>query len=168
MVTPFLTEAAPTNFDEDIRWDVLTDHSRCYRGFPPTLIGLALEKSLDGLDMELEKRYCCPPEDAKKWTNCHWYGKPGSCFDNHCNIGHQVQLATSADGQGESCAPHLERDRVFCCDPTHGRSPFLPVPLDYLFPHPPTGASVATDFDLKVDNAWGDGHADTADDKLSV
>ncbi|KAL8694715.1 MAG: hypothetical protein Q9224_003515, partial [Gallowayella concinna] len=133
--------------------------------FPPTLIGEALEEGLDALDMELEKRYCCPPDDAKKWTNCHWYGKPGSCFDNHCNLGHQVQLATSAYGGGESCAPRLERDRVFCCDPTEGRSPFLPVPLDHLFPHPPEGDNVDTDFDLKVDNTWGDGKADTADEE---
>lgn len=90
-------------------------------------------------------------------------GKPGSCFDNYCIIGHQVQLATSAYGQGESCAPRLERDRVFCCDPTHGRSPILPVPLDHLFPYPPTGDSVDTDFDWKVDNTWGDRHADTGD-----
>lgn len=133
--------------------------------FPPTLIGLALEEGLDVLDMELEKRYCCPPDDAKKWTNCHWYGKPGNFFDNHCDLGHQVQLATSAYGLGESCAPRLERDRVFCCDPTKGRSPFLPVPLDHLFPHPPEGDGVDTDFDLQVDNTWGDGKADTPDNE---
>lgn len=133
--------------------------------FPPTLIGSALEDTLNGLDMDLEKRYCCPPEDAKKWTNCQWYGKPGSCFDNHCPSGHSVQLATSAYGLGESCAPRLERDRVFCCDSSKGHRPFLPVPLDRLFPHPPEGDDVDTDFDLKVDNTWGDGHADTADDE---
>ncbi|KAI4122687.1 MAG: hypothetical protein LQ338_005669 [Usnochroma carphineum] len=133
--------------------------------FPPTLIGLALEEGLDAVDMDLRKEYCCPPDDAKKWTNCNWYGKPGSCFDNHCNLGHQVQLATSAYGLGESCAPRLERDRVFCCDPTGGRSPFLPVPLDHLFPHPPEGDNVDTDFDLEVDNTWGDGKSDTADEE---
>ncbi|KAL9030617.1 MAG: hypothetical protein Q9196_001284 [Gyalolechia fulgens] len=133
--------------------------------FPPTLLGFALEETLDALDMELEKRYCCPPEDAKKWENCHWYGEPGTCFDNHCNLGHQVQLATSAYGLGESCAPRLERDRVFCCDPTEGRPPFLPVPLENLFPHPPQGDNIDTDFDLQVDNTWGDGKADTAGDE---
>ncbi|KAL8730716.1 MAG: hypothetical protein Q9166_003908 [cf. Caloplaca sp. 2 TL-2023] len=117
--------------------------------FPPTLVGLALEEGLDALDMELQKRYCCPPDDAKKWKNCRWH----------------VQLATSAYGLGESCAPLLERDRVFCCDPTDGRSPFLPVPLDHLFPHPPEGDNVDTDFDLEVDNTWGDGKADTADEE---
>ncbi|KAL9594308.1 MAG: hypothetical protein Q9219_007102 [cf. Caloplaca sp. 3 TL-2023] len=127
--------------------------------FPPTLIGVSLERALDGLDMDLERRFCCPPEDAKKWTNCQWYGEPGSCFDNHCPAGHSVQLATSAYGLGESCAPRLERDRVFCCDPSKGRKPFLPVPLDRLFPHPPEGDDVDTDFDLNVDNTWGDGHA---------
>ncbi|KAI4285352.1 MAG: hypothetical protein L6R38_000708 [Xanthoria sp. 2 TBL-2021] len=133
--------------------------------FPDTLIGDVLEDGLDQLDMELEKRYCCPPDDFKKWTNCHWYGEPGSCFDNHCNLGHQVQLATNAYGLGRSCSPRLERERVFCCDASSGASPFLPVPLENLFPHPPEGDDVDTDFDLQVDNTWGDGQADTADDE---
>lgn len=115
--------------------------------------------------MELFKGYCCPKEEAKRWKNCAWHGKPGSCFDNHCDLGHQVQLTQSDYGLGESCAPRLERTRVFCCDPSDGESPFLPVPLDYLFPHPPTGDDVDTDFDIKVDNTWGDGHADTSDDE---
>ncbi len=96
------------------------------------LIGDALAGALAGVDMDLEKRYCCPPDDAKKWQNCQWYGKPGSCFDNHCPVGHQVQLTDSAYGFGESCFPRLERVRVFCCDPTGGKSNFLPVPLDRL------------------------------------
>ncbi|KAL8701240.1 MAG: hypothetical protein Q9201_005019 [Fulgogasparrea decipioides] len=79
--------------------------------------------------------------------------------------GHQVQLATRAYGARESCAPLLERDRVFCCDPTGGRSPFLPVPLDHLFPYPPEGDDVDTGFDLKVDNSWGDGKPDTPDEE---
>ncbi|KAL8916580.1 MAG: hypothetical protein Q9172_006245 [Xanthocarpia lactea] len=133
--------------------------------FPPTLIGLALEEGLDAVNMELRKTYCCPPEDAKKWTNCNWHGEPGSCYDNHCDLGHQVQLATNAYGQGESCHPRFERERVFCCDPTEGRSPFLPVPLDRLFPHPPEGDDVDTDFHLKVDNTWGDGKSDTAEEE---
>ena len=128
------------------------------------LRGPALEAVLDALDIA-EKRYCCPPDDAKKWEDCQWYGQPGSCSDNHCDLGHQVQLATSAYGEGLTCTPFVDRSRVFCCDPTEGRSPFLPVPLDHLFPHPPEGDDVDTDFDLKVDNTWGDGKADTADDE---
>lgn len=99
----------------------------------------------------------------KKWTNCKWHGEPGSCFDNHCDTSHQVQLATSAYGLGQSCFPRLERDRVFCCEATNGESPFLPVDLTKLFKNPPTGDNIDTDFQLETDNTWGDGIADTAD-----
>jgi len=126
------------------------------------LFGAALADVLDGIDMELERRYCCPPDSAKKWKNCRWHGQPGSCFDNHCDIGHQVQVTQSDYGMGQSCFPRMERTRVFCCDPADGKSPFLPVPLDHLFKHPPTGDNVDTNFDIKVDNTWGDGHADTS------
>jgi chitinase len=75
-----------------------------------------------------------------------------------------VQLATDAYGQGQSCAPRFERQRVFCCDPAEdGTSLFPPVPLDRLFPHPPTGDNVDTDFELNVDNTWGTGIAQTSD-----
>lgn len=131
--------------------------------FPPTLFGRALEDVLNGLDMDLEKRYCCPPADMKKWKNCAWHGEPGSCFDNHCDTGHQVQLSTSAYGLGQSCFPRLERDRVFCCEAADGESPFLPVDLTKLFKNPPTGDNVDTDFELETDNTWGDGKADTSD-----
>ncbi|OBT89371.1 hypothetical protein VE02_01453 [Pseudogymnoascus sp. 03VT05] len=100
---------------------------------------------------------------AKKWQSCSWHGEPGSCFDNHCDAGHQVQLATNAYGLGESCFPRLERFRVFCCDPAAGESAFLPVDLSKLFPHPPEEDNVDTDFELRVDNTWGDGIADTSD-----
>ncbi|OBT39681.1 hypothetical protein VE00_09135 [Pseudogymnoascus sp. WSF 3629] len=131
--------------------------------FPPTLFGLALEDVLQSYRLDSFKRFCCPPKDAKKWQSCSWHGEPGSCFDNHCNVGHQVQLATNAYGLGESCFPRLERSRVFCCDPAAGESAFLPVDLSKLFPNPPQGDNVDTDFELQVDNTWGDGIADTSD-----
>ncbi|KFX92564.1 hypothetical protein V490_05317 [Pseudogymnoascus sp. VKM F-3557] len=131
--------------------------------FPPTLLGLALEDVLSSYRIDSFKRFCCPPKDAKKWQSCSWHGEPGSCYDNHCNAGHQVQLATNAYGLGESCFPRLERSRVFCCDPAAGESAFLPVDLTKLFPHPPEGDNIDTDFDLQVDNTWGDGVADTSD-----
>jgi chitinase len=114
--------------------------------------------------MDLEKRYCCPKKDAKNFENCRWYGKPGSCFDNHCPIGHSVQLTDSPYGLGESCFPRLERSRVFCCDPAHGKSPFLPVPLNRLFKDPPTSDNVDTDFTLKLDDTFGSGKAKTGED----
>jgi chitinase len=118
-----------------------------------------LADALNDWDLDMETRFCCPPDEAKKWKNCAWHGQPGSCFDDHCDIGRQVQLATSAYGFGESCFPRVERTRVFCCDPTDKGPLFPPVPLDRLFPHPPTGDKVDTDFDLDVDNTWGSGSA---------
>lgn len=131
--------------------------------FPPSLVGLALDELLDETRMDMMKRFCCPPDEMKKWKNCEWHGKPGSCNDNQCPLGRSVQLATNAYGGGETCWPRFERDRVFCCNPSDNKSPFLPVPLDHLFPHPPTGDDVDSDYKLEVDNTWGDGKADTAD-----
>jgi chitinase len=133
--------------------------------FPPTLIGLALEETLSGISIELESRYCCPPDDAKHWSNCAWHGEPGSCDDNRCNTGQQVQLTSAKYGLGESCFPRSERTRVFCCDATDGESPFLPVPLENLFPEPPNGDHINIDSHLKVDNTWGTGSAETDSDE---
>lgn len=66
-----------------------------------------------------------------------------------------MSLTTSYEGEGEDCGIHLERTRSFCCDPPKGKSPFLPVPLADLFPSPPTGDNVDTEFDLKVDPTFG-------------
>ncbi|KAF4950589.1 hypothetical protein FGADI_8103 [Fusarium gaditjirri] len=38
---------------------------------------------------------------------------------------------------------------------TAGESPFLPVPLEYLFPDPPNEEEAESDYQLKVDNTWG-------------
>ena len=102
---------------------------------------------------EGRQEFCCSKDEA--WTNCAWHGKPGSCFDDHCDTGHQVSLTTSYEGEGKNCGIHLERTRSFCCDPPKGKSPFLPVPLEDLFPHPPTGDNVDTEFNLKVDPTFG-------------
>jgi chitinase len=130
------------------------------------LFGQTLAHFLDGVDMDLRKLYCCSPDMMAQWQNCNWHGAPGSCDDNHCDIGHQVQLTQSDYGAGQSCAPRLERTRVFCCDPAKGKSPFLPVELDFLFPHAPTGSKLDTEYDLKIDDTWGTGSAKTdgADD----
>ncbi|KAH8588883.1 hypothetical protein B0O99DRAFT_664813 [Bisporella sp. PMI_857] len=99
------------------------------------------------------KEFCCDKE--QKWENCAWHGKPGSCFDNHCDTGHQVALATSYDGEGDDCGWKLERKRTFCCDPPKDESVFSPVPLEYLFEHPPEGDTVDTDFELELDPTFG-------------
>jgi len=58
----------------------------------------------------------------------------------------------------------VERQRVFCCDPPHGKSLFLPVPLDYLFPHPPAADTADTEYKLSVDPTWGGKGSKGADD----
>ncbi|KAH7146903.1 hypothetical protein B0J13DRAFT_664619 [Dactylonectria estremocensis] len=100
-----------------------------------------------------EKKFCCSKE--QEWKNCEWHGKPGSCFDNHCDTGWQVALTTSHGGEGEDCGWASKRKRSFCCDLPDGESPFLPVPLEYLFPDPPSEEDAESDFTLKVDNTWG-------------
>jgi chitinase len=37
----------------------------------------------------------------------------------------------------------------------------LPVDLDFLFPNPPTGSNVDTEYDLRLDDTWGTGSAKT-------
>lgn len=99
------------------------------------------------------QEFCCSKE--QEWDNCAWYGKGGSCFDDHCPTGHSVSLTTSYEGEGTDCGWRLERQRSFCCDPAAGESAFLPVPLADLFPSPPTGDDVASDYKLKVDPTYG-------------
>jgi len=122
--------------------------------------GTALVNLVESTGIEALRLYCCPPEDADEWENCRWFGTPGSCHDNHCPPGKKVQVAESDYGEGEDCYPRLERRRVFCCDPVNGKSPFLPVPLGNLFPNPP-GAGADTSFELKTDDTWGTGSAQT-------
>lgn len=62
---------------------------------------------------------------------------------------------TSYEAEGASCGIHFERERSFCCDPPAGHNPFSPVPLSYLFDHPPTGDNVDVDYMLKVDPTFG-------------
>ncbi|KEY64330.1 hypothetical protein S7711_09875 [Stachybotrys chartarum IBT 7711] len=100
-----------------------------------------------------EKKFCCSKD--QEWRNCEWRGKPGSCFDNHCQTGWQVSLTTSHGGEGHDCGWASKRKRSFCCDLPDGQSPFSPVPLEYLFPDPPSEEDAETDFTLKVDNTWG-------------
>ncbi|KAL3442260.1 glycosyl hydrolases family 18-domain-containing protein [Aspergillus insuetus] len=99
------------------------------------------------------KRFCCSKEQA--WNNYTWHGKPGSCFNNHCDTRFQVSLATLYEGEREDCRRHVERSRSFCCDPPKGQTPFMPVPLEYLFENPPPEDKANADFDLKVDPTWG-------------
>ena len=99
-----------------------------------------------------EQPFCCPKSEG--WTDCSWHGKPGSCFDDHCDTGHQVELANSYEGEGDDCGWNA-RTRVFCCDPPADQSPFLPVPLDWLFPNPPPEDTAKSEYKLKTDPTFG-------------
>lgn len=56
------------------------------------------------------------------------------------------------------------RQRAFCCTPESGETPFLPVPLEYLFPNPPLGDSDDPDFNLQIDDTWGTGDTKVDDE----
>lgn len=114
--------------------------------------GDKLKEVLKGLDISNLRFYCCPEKELETWRNCAWHGKRDSCFDNHCDVLSGVQLTSDSGGGGGSCGIRLEQERVFCCDPKEGEHLFLPVPLENLFEHPPTGDNVKTDFDLNLDD----------------
>ncbi|OHW96641.1 glycosyl hydrolases family 18 protein [Colletotrichum incanum] len=128
------------------------------------LKGSSLASALKDYDLSDIDLYCCPPEDMKRCNNCEWEGKPGNCFDGHCDINTQVQVAWANFGGAEGCFPRLDRTRVFCCGPPAGENIFLPVPLEDLFPNPPTSDNVDTNFDLKVDSTWGGVESGGSDD----
>lgn len=110
------------------------------------------EDELTWRDSACKERLCC--NSAQKWENCAWHGTPGSCFDNHCDTGWQIAVTNSYDGEGDDCGINF-RKRTFCCDLPDDVSPFLPVPLEYLFPNAPDENEVNSDFVLKVDPTWG-------------
>ncbi len=98
---------------------------------------------------------------------CYRAGTTGkgfySCDDNHCATGIEVELTNSYFGDGETCAPMYGRQRAFCCTPSSGQSPFLPVPLQDLFPSPPPSNIADPIFNLEVDDTWGTGKVEGQD-----
>lgn len=136
---------------------VIGDLVGSFGGLSGKLLVDAVEEAAELFGIDALKLYCCPKKDAAEFENCGWHGTPGTCFDNHCPVGsHSVQLTDSPYGEAEDCFPRVERSRVYCCDPVNGASPFLPVDLDKLFPHPPTGDNVDTDHELNTDDASDD------------
>ncbi|KAM3079706.1 hypothetical protein ACMFMG_006117 [Clarireedia jacksonii] len=132
---------------------LIGDLVKTFGGLTGKLLVEAVEDASKVFGIDVLKYYCCPKKDAAEFENCAWYGKPGSCFDDHCPVGsHSVQLTDSPYGLGEDCFPNVDRTRVFCCDPVNGASPFLPVSLDKLFPNPPTGDNIDTDHELDTDD----------------
>ncbi|KAI0818343.1 carbohydrate-binding module family 18 [Xylaria sp. FL0064] len=101
------------------------------------------------------KQLCCKKPLHFDQQSCYWQGKDGSCYDNNCKFGVEVQIAESYDGDGKTCGFQWSRKRVFCCKPSDSGSLFSPVPLEYLFKNPPTGDDVDTKYTLDVDNTFG-------------
>lgn len=128
------------------------------------LKGQSLMSAIEDYDRSDISLYCCSSEDLDRWNDCKWNGKPGSCFDGHCDINTEVQLTWSRSGGGEHCGGRFDRTRIFCCAPPDGEELFLPVPLENLFPEPPEGDDVETQFDLKVDDSWGGAESGDSDD----
>ncbi|KAI5198888.1 glycoside hydrolase [Aureobasidium subglaciale] len=86
--------------------------------------------------IEVDETFCCPSEP--KFNNCNWFGDNYYCNDNACPAG-QVELFRhhgyhGLPGKTEQMC-NKGRQQAFCCDPPFtGGSPFLPVPLENLFP----------------------------------
>ncbi|TDZ15172.1 Endochitinase [Colletotrichum orbiculare MAFF 240422] len=131
-----------------------------------SLTGTALEDALDEYTWKKISLWCCDDDEFKKWKNCEWKGKPGSCFDAHCDLNTEVMLTWAGAGGGEMCFPHPDphRARIFCCDPPSGSSLFLPAALKDLFPDPPTGDDVKTKGNTKTDDTWGGSRTGGSDD----
>ena len=100
--------------------------------------------SFDGEYHHTKQAYCCPVD----FNSCHWIGK-GSCDDNEC-ADWEIEMLTDTLGDGMTiCMPgFINRDRVLCCKPPTNLHPFLPVPLENLFPTLPPTTSVPN-FDLQ-------------------
>lgn len=104
------------------------------------------------------KSFCCPAEPV--FNNCNWAGDNYYCNNNTCPLG-KVELFRRNGYHGgppkeaEPC--NKGRQQAFCCDPpfTDG-SPFLPVPLENLFPD-------AKDFPSSYDPVFGEAFDDSRD-----
>jgi hypothetical protein len=83
-----------------------------------------------GLFGACKQNFCCP----YNFQNCHWIGK-GTCDDNECSAT-DVQIALDPSGDtGSLCAGGFSsRQKPLCCNTPGDLNPFLPVPLENLFP----------------------------------
>ncbi|KAF2460036.1 hypothetical protein BDY21DRAFT_361899 [Lineolata rhizophorae] len=95
------------------------------------------------------RKFCCPK--PKPFKNCHWVGK-GDCADNTCTNSEgeddgSIELMTDTFGDSSSSC-HWGRKKVCCCNPPD-ISPFLPVPLEDLFPELPDPEN-AVKYDLQA------------------
>lgn len=89
------------------------------------------------VDRDEYQTFCCP--DEPKFDNCAWAGDNYYCNDNECPLG-QVELFRHHGSHGPPAKSYSGcnkgRRQAFCCDaPFTDGSPFLPVPLENLFPY---------------------------------
>ncbi|EFQ98549.1 chitotriosidase-1 [Nannizzia gypsea CBS 118893] len=89
-----------------------------------------------------QEHFCCP----FKFENCHWVGK-GTCDDNECSST-DVQVALDPVGDGSAECFSSDRRKPLCCNPPANVNPFLPVPLEDLFPTLPPLTNIPA-FDLQ-------------------
>jgi hypothetical protein len=91
-----------------------------------------------GLFGSCKQNFCCP----YNFQNCHWVGK-GFCDDNECSAT-DVQVALDPLGDTESLCGGglLSRQKPLCCNTPDDLNPFLPVPLENLFPTLPPSDDV--------------------------
>ncbi|KAG8164746.1 hypothetical protein KVR01_005021 [Diaporthe batatas] len=84
------------------------------------------------------QHYCCP----YNFQNCHWVGK-GTCDDNECSAT-DVQVGLDDEGDtGSVCVGQwASRKKPLCCNTPDNLNPFLPVPLEKLFPTLPPSSDV--------------------------
>lgn len=88
------------------------------------------------------QHFCCP----YNFENCHWVGK-GTCDDNECSPT-DVEVGLDDEGDtGQVCVGQwASRKKPLCCNTPENLNPFLPVPLENLFPTlPPSGDIPAFD-----------------------
>ncbi|KAI5203118.1 glycoside hydrolase, partial [Aureobasidium subglaciale] len=106
----------PSDKPNDISWR-WNKYSSCAGG-PPCVI------------KRYKEQFCC----GYAFQNCHWVGK-GTCDDNECSDT-DVEIVLDAQGAtGSSCAGGLNgRQKPLCCNSPSAAAPFLPVPLEDLFP----------------------------------
>ena len=95
-----------------------------------------------GFFQRCTQNFCCPYD----FQGCHWVGK-GTCDDNECSAT-DVEVGLDSTGDtGSQCAGGLNgRQKPLCCNTPKDLNPFLPVPLENLFPTlPPPGNVPAFD-----------------------
>ncbi|KAI9923857.1 hypothetical protein MW887_008162 [Aspergillus wentii] len=150
-----IQHCALSNYDEDCPDDRPQELTRV----SPRRLGVRLG--------EYAQKFCCPADP--EYSNCGWHGEETTCDGNTCPVG-QVELFNWNGRHSGPPSPRLGcwggSKASFCCDPPlSGGSPFLPVPLENLFPTANKFShSVDTIFNEVIDNSQDDPDSSTVND----